>query len=74
MYEAKTNLARLVDAASKGEVITITKHGHPVAVLSAAPGKREVPVTSVIDDIREMRKGVTLAPLRLRDIIDQGRT
>ncbi len=33
IYEAKTNLSRLVDEASRGEEIVIARHGHPVARL-----------------------------------------
>ncbi len=32
-FEAKTHLFRLLNAAEKGEVITITKRGRPVARL-----------------------------------------
>ena len=32
-FEAKTHLSRLLDAAERGEVITITKRGRPVARL-----------------------------------------
>ena len=32
-YEAKTHLPRLLDEVAKGERITITKHGVPVAIL-----------------------------------------
>ena len=32
--EAKTNLPRLLDEVARGETITITKHGVPVAVLT----------------------------------------
>lgn len=33
IYEAKTNLSRLVDEASQGAEIVIARHGHPVARL-----------------------------------------
>ncbi|MFP4085845.1 MAG: type II toxin-antitoxin system Phd/YefM family antitoxin, partial [Desulfobacteraceae bacterium] len=37
-YEAKTHLPKLLERVMKGERITITKHGVPVAVLqSPAP-------------------------------------
>lgn len=36
IYEAKTHFARLVVRVGKGERITITKHGKPVAVLVSA--------------------------------------
>ena len=32
-YHAKTHLPKLIDRVQKGERITITKHGVPVAVL-----------------------------------------
>lgn len=35
-YEAKTHLPRLLERVKKGERITITKHGVPVAVLQPA--------------------------------------
>jgi antitoxin (DNA-binding transcriptional repressor) of toxin-antitoxin stability system len=41
IYEAKTQLSRLVDAAATGETITITKHGAPVAELTAPRLGRE---------------------------------
>lgn len=38
LYEAKTQLSKLVDRAAAGEDIVIAKNGAPVAVL-VAPGK-----------------------------------
>lgn len=35
LHEAKTNLSKLVDLATKGEEIIICKAGHPVAKLVA---------------------------------------
>jgi len=44
LYEAKTQLSQLVDAAAAGEEIVIAKNGKPLAVLKSfregAPGKR----------------------------------
>ena len=37
-YEAKTHLPRLLDEVAGGAIITITKHGQPVAVLVPAVG------------------------------------
>lgn len=36
VYEAKTQLSRLLDRAAKGEEIVITRHGRPIAKLVAA--------------------------------------
>lgn len=35
-YEAKTHLPRLLDRVARGESLTITRHGHPVARLVPA--------------------------------------
>ena len=32
-YEAKTHLPQLLDRVARGESLTITRHGHPVARL-----------------------------------------
>lgn len=46
IYEAKTQLSKLVERAAKGEDVVIAKNGEPVAVLVApaklAKPKREV--------------------------------
>lgn len=39
IYEAKTNLSRLVDEAAAGSEIVIARHGHPVAKLVAADAR-----------------------------------
>ena len=41
-YEAKTHLAQLLERVAKGETITITKHGKPVAVLGPPSGENQV--------------------------------
>lgn len=42
LYEAKTQLSKLVERAAKGEDIVIAKNGEPVAVL-VAPSKARKP-------------------------------
>lgn len=72
-YEAKTHLPRLLDEVAKGEEITITKHGVPVAVLIPPPEKRRRSTREVIEELRELRKGNTLGGLKIRDLIEEGR-
>jgi prevent-host-death family protein len=57
LYEAKTQLSRLVEAAAKGERVVIAKKGVPRAMLVAVPArkKKRVPahalnVTHLADD------------------------
>ncbi|MHB0981089.1 MAG: type II toxin-antitoxin system Phd/YefM family antitoxin [Thermoleophilia bacterium] len=43
IYEAKTQLSRLVDRAAAGEEILIARHGRPLAKLSRLePGRRAI--------------------------------
>lgn len=44
IYDAKTQLSRLVACAEQGEEITITRHGRPVARLVAVGPDRPVRV------------------------------
>ena len=58
-FEAKTHLSALLDRVSKGETITITKHGVPAAML--------VPVG------REARRRVKADSMTVREMIEEGR-
>jgi len=74
-FDAKTHLASLLDLVAKGEVITITKYGVPVARL--APVDRSTTrlgreaLFAAVDAFREshpLPEGMTT-----RDLIDEGR-
>lgn len=72
-YEAKTHLPRLLDEVEKGERITITKHGRPVAVLVPPDSVPEPDVEAFLERIREFRRGNRLGGLSIRELIDEGR-
>ena len=72
-YEAKTHLPRLLDEVAKGERITITKHGHPVAMLVPAGAFGRPDADAALARIRELRKGIRLGGLSIRELIDEGR-
>src|SRR3990170_359066 len=42
VYEAKTQLPRLLDEVERGESVTITRHGRPVARLVPLRGRRRI--------------------------------
>ena len=71
-YEAKTHLTRLLDDVARGETVTITKHGVPVAELRPVGGTARRP-SDVIAALRRARKGVTLGEVGIRALIDEGR-
>ncbi|MGC8493838.1 MAG: type II toxin-antitoxin system Phd/YefM family antitoxin [Syntrophobacteraceae bacterium] len=72
-YEAKTHLPRLLELVSKGEKITITKHGEPVAILQPADPSKGTPVREVIEQLKQFRAGRPLGALSIREMIEEGR-
>ena len=75
IFEAKNRLSELVERATRGEEIVITRRGQPVArhvpphVPNAADETR-----SLAARIRKSRAGQTLGDeLRLRDLVEEGR-
>jgi prevent-host-death family protein len=72
-YEAKTHLPRLLDEVARGESITITKHGQPVAVL-VPPGHGGAPAArDAISALRAFRARHRLEGVTIRELIDEGR-
>ena len=54
-YEAKTRLPELLRAVERGEVVTITRRGEPVArIVAVEPGADES-TTAVIERIKAAR-------------------
>jgi prevent-host-death family protein len=72
-YEAKTHLAELLERVSKGERITITRHGHPIAMLVPVGSRGKLSTKEAIQAIKEFRKGRRLDGLTIREMIEEGR-
>ncbi len=72
-YEAKTHLPRLLDEVSKGETITITKRGVPVAVLGPPSTRSTLSVHEAVAGIRAFRQRHQLDGTTIRELIDDGR-
>lgn len=72
-YEAKTHLSKLLAAVERGETIVITRHGKEIAHLTPPP-RRARTVTEALDELRELRKGITLGPdVTIKEMIEEGR-
>lgn len=71
-YEAKTRLSALLDEVEKGQSVTISRHGVPVAVLM--PANRPVTPTpeETVAALRAFRRGRTLGA-SVTDLIAEGR-
>lgn len=72
-YEAKTHLPRLLEAVANGEVITITKHGVPVAMLVPPAHAPRMRTSDAIAALRQFRLGKTLGDSSVQELIDEGR-
>jgi len=72
-YEAKTHLPKLLERVFKGERITITKHGVPIAVLQPPDPAKKVDTRSVILEMRKFRDKHSLGGISIREMIEEGR-
>lgn len=73
VYEAKTQLPRLLNRVARGERITITRHGVPVAVIVPPDERTKRPVGDVISELESFGRGRKLRGLSLRTLIASGR-
>ena len=72
-YEAKTRLSELLEQVARGERITITRHGVPVARLVPVDLQQTRSIEEVIEEIRRFRKGRRITAAELRELVDEGR-
>ena len=72
-YEAKTHLPQLLERVARGETITITRHGVPVARLVPVEEKARPHVKHVIEEILRFRHAHPLMGEDLKEWINEGR-
>jgi prevent-host-death family protein len=73
VYEAKTQLPRLLSRVARGERITITRHGVPVAVIVPTEARTRRPLADVVAELRAFGHGRRLRGLSLRTLVASGR-
>lgn len=74
-FEAKTHLPALLERVAKGERITITRHGKPVAQLVPVDPTEKPDVKQVVKEMlayRDSRKR-TLGGITARELVEEGR-
>lgn len=71
--EARTQLPKLPERVIKGERITITKHGIPVAVLGPSKPMRKTKPEKVIAELRRFQDKRSPDGISLREMIEKGR-
>jgi antitoxin (DNA-binding transcriptional repressor) of toxin-antitoxin stability system len=72
-FEAKTQLSKLLELVSKGERVIITKHGVPVAELTAPTGLRLMDPLEVSTELRAIRSRTKPGPDTIKSMIEKGR-
>ena len=74
VFEAKTHLSSLLDRVAKGEKITITRHGMPVAIL-APVGEigQKLSHADIVKGMRILRGRVKPGRTSVREMVQQGR-
>ena len=72
--EAQRRFSLLLDAVAGGEAVLITRHGKAVArLLPVKPGFDRAKARHAADGILEMGRGLRLAGLNIKDMVDEGR-
>lgn len=73
-FEAKTHLSALLERVSKGETITITKHGVPAAMLVPVERVgRRFAHAAIVAGMRDLRKRVKADRMSVKEMIEEGR-
>ena len=75
VYEARTHWSEMLDRVARGEEITITRHGTPVAKLIPHNVQSKVSVEDAIAELREFRRKYKhrLRGLTIKQMIEEGR-
>jgi len=72
LFEAKQKLSEIVERASEGEKIGITRRGKLAAIV--VPARPEASIEEIFDDLEKVRKRVRhTKKINIKDLIDEGR-
>ena len=72
-FEAKTHLSRLLAAVQRGERVTITRRGKPVAVLVPPEQERRDAGAEIVAEFAALRARTKSGPESIADLRDEGR-
>jgi prevent-host-death family protein len=71
--EARIHFSQLLEDVARGETITITRRGVPVARLVPTEENRRQKISEAIAELREFGRGHKLDGITIRELIDEGR-
>ncbi len=71
---AQGDFKEAIARAEAGEDVTIVRNGKTVAkVVADQPSRDPAQIRCAIDEMREMRKRLSLGGLKIKDLINEGR-
>lgn len=73
VYDAKSSLTKLIGQVQKGDSITITRHGKPVARLVPVVEEQQSTLIEAVAALKDFHNGRKLGKLPIREMIDEGR-
>lgn len=74
-FEAKNRLGALLDRVERGEEIVISRRGKPVAkLIPVDPGFDRAKAKRTIAGLIEASRGLSLGGLKIKDLINEGRS
>jgi prevent-host-death family protein len=70
-FEARSQMAELLERVARGERVTVTRRGVPVAVMQPYEARPDEEVLAVAAELRAFRQGNSLEGLSLRDLMEK---
>ena len=72
-FEARKKFSSLLDAASRGERIWITKYGKRMALLCSGLGTVDSETENLVEEFRKIRASAKPGKETLKELIEEGR-
>lgn len=73
IYEARTRWSEIIDKVGKGEEVTVTRHGVPIARIIPVDGEKKLAVREAIEAMKKFGRGKSLRGLSLKKMVREGR-
>jgi prevent-host-death family protein len=73
IYEARTRWSEIIDKVGKGDEVTVTRHGVPIARIIPVDSEKRLAVRDAIAAMKEFGRGKSLRGLSLKKMIKEGR-
>jgi len=73
IYEMRTRLGELMKKVMKGEEVTVTRHGVPVARIVPFEAPNKLSIRDAIEAMKQFGRDKSLRGMRLKKTIERGR-